>query len=1641
MAVKGSDITLTVNVDKAPVDNLEKQVQKLATKEVKLNISGSSRAAVKAANEELGSLIQTLETEIKTEGRIKLAVEKTKQARADARKQAAQGAIEELKNERQAEVTRQKELTTLAKIAQAYAKKTAAIEKTKQEQIKLQKQQEKLTKSSANMVASMLKARAVSFVVQTITAQFREALNTIREVDKELATIRKVTGFTKEQMQPIAQSAYSTASKYGVEANKYLESVAEFARAGYKEASDALGELAIKTQLVGDTSAEVADQFLLSVDAAWQMGGSVQALTKVLDEANIVENNYATSIEKLAEGMPNVASVAAMAGVSVEETIAALGTITAVTQQSGKKASTALRSLFLNIIGDTNTAFENETGEFVKWTENEVDVLRGLLKKYAGDVVQTAEATGTLVNPMKAIEALATAFDEGKLKASELEATLQQIGGKLRTNQLVALVTNFNKVRDMLELMRSSAGSADDEIEVMLDTWDSKAKILRNTWTEFVSKTISADVFKKILDFLTRVIKSVGDLGTTLKIIIPLVVAFNFKKIVAGLGDISGKLSQLFTTLKTGITAMSLAQIAAFALAAAISAVTFANQKEAQQMRERAQATAEAADASDAEAQQVLTLYARYREASQALDSGIGTKQAYEAATRNLAEALGLEAGEAENATDKLVALSAEEARKALTDRQNAIAAAENEILALSERWRVGGGLSIYDILGLDSTLDRKEILDNIRLFVENARKQLSSKDVEVGSSDYDFWSAVVKDYAPLLEGLETQERSLAEAEQLYGDILSGNVKIAEDGTIITEENTEAVKNSIEAYKGLTNSVKDANSALNAFDEEVKTELDDALTRYTNVYSGFLKDWEDGLVGSNKVKAAERLFFTDDQLLEMRRAGIDAGEMLANDFYQSLFAGLDEDGKQVNDHGLSFVNALLNTFGGEIRTQSGDMAAAIAETDDGIRIMVEDVDLLSQALAEQGYFVSPEIIAANLQALGMFTDGLDETVEGLMNIAAGFNAVDDGVVNLSTLIENALKGGNTVQEVMELADALLEAGAAGAIELNVDTSDIDAATAYALELIAEFKAQEDEVEENSPEVDMSINPEIYEEIDNVSAALDEATRDRTVNVTVNTSGIPVDSNASGTRNYAGGLSIVNEQGPELIAEGNRLRIAGGGKPTLTYLEPGATVLNAGQTRSTLSGLDPSLFFGGIRAFALGTNISTATMMADNGSSNYSRNTNANQKIIESLKRAAKQATSATTKSNGSGGGANINLSKLGGTASRKTSSSGGSSSGSSGGSSGGGGGSSSSSSKTDAQLEKLKEIVNLRKSELDLIEAQGGTTKAQIEKQRQIQDALKNEINYLVSIGGNQTEINKLWTEWYKINDDIKKLIEDMFDDLSDAASREIDALEKERDKALEPLDAQLKAMQEQRDAAQDQLDYEEKLLAVEEARQALQNAMAERTVRYWNSAKGQWEWTYDANKVASAQQSYDDAVKALADYEDQMAYDAAVKEIEAQKQAITDSYKAATDGWQEVIDALKEPTDDMETVLKRISESSMPEMEETINTLNALLARFGYAIGGYGGAYLNESMVPTSITSAMMAPVSGSFAGTTGSVAYGATPYGFAGSAGTSIGTQYNGGVYNIGGVSLTEAQAKSTTVYELAMLSRNLKAYNATC
>ena len=356
----------------------------------------------------------------------------------------------------------------------------------------------------------------------------------------------------------------------------------------------------------------------------------------------------------------------------------------------------------------------------------------------------------------------------------------------------------------------------------------------------------------------------------------------------------------------------------------------------------------------------------------------------------------------------------------------------------------------------------------------------------------------------------------------------------------------------------------------------------------------------------------------------------------------------------------------------------------------------------------------------------------------------------------------------------------------------------------------------------------------------------------------------------------------------------------------------------------------------------------------------------------------------------------------------------------------------------EAQANEISKL----KARLELYQAKDVSLKKQILLQRQIADAILEEIELMKKAGASREEILKKDTEYYNVLAAINGLEKSLLDDMKAAAQGEIDKINKKRNEELENLKKQYEVEDETN-------ELEEKKLALLEAQDKLRNAEEERTVRIYNAAKGEWEWVANAKNVAAAKKDVENAQKAIDQYYED-------KDREAKEDAINAKYDSEVEQWQKIIDALTDPAITVSQAIKNLEKNATLDMKGTIDGLNKILGPLGYhintsnlyddggvleGIGGIKATSANEMVLPPDITKAMLNPTRNAmFNQSMSELRY---MYGLANSRkGMGIGgDQYNNGTfYQYGGITLTESQAKSTTIYELAKMSRGLRSYVAT-
>lgn len=1499
-------VVLKVEVRKEELAQLQSDIQKLQAKPVKLRVDTSGfqkmdKAAVQAMNATTKYTNATTRAQGQTD-RLSVAQEKTAQAtqrRATAEARYAQQAERTRTVQAQATLQAEKTATVQARAAESQAKAARAQAKGAESTAKATKANNQLGDSFVGTAVKMAKWQVMGDLVALPIRAMKEALSTMRDVDDQMVDIRKVTDFSEKQMATLEKQSYKTASAYGMAADEYLSSVAAFSRAGYQEQSAALAELAAKTQIVGDMDQQTAEQFLLSVDAAYQYGGSIEKLTKVLDGANEIDNNYATSITKIAEGLGKVAPIASQAHVGIDELSAGLGTITAVTQRSGTEAATALRALFLNIMGDTKT----EIDEGVTWTTGEIAGLRDVLKIYASDVVEAADATGTLINPMEAIGALSQSMKDGVLTEQKLMEMVSDIGGKLRSSQLLALIQNWDMYESMLSDFGGAVGSADREVENAMDSWSRKTEVLKNKWTEFVSGMVSSDAIKGGLDAVTGFIDALDS-------------------------DI-GRAAVEFTAISVGITGIAkagklLAGTSLFKMAGKIP-----------KLLKDFGSIAKGEGIVAALGQTFAKLPASINPATVAIAgliaaAAIGPK-VVDAFTTSFDEH-GEQITELEGQYDQLM------------DKEGELASLEKKM--------ADGSANGLDKKRYEALKSQREELEKLIQEEKKAAAEAFQNERGTGKT-YEFGDRKMGNYKEM-RGDEFELNKLTKAQESLNEaFLSGEAGASE----YREGLSDLIAEGQEYYDALM---------------EIKgmgADLSDEQKEFLRVFSN-ISDTVNNV--SDDMLAAKTVF--DDFGGSFEQLNKD-GELVEVFDVQALREGLEEVGLTAEE-----INAIIDQL-------SGNEAVVAFDTEG-----------------------DPEEIIGQLEELGIAVetaDGWQINVDGFMELSDQLG-ISQGAAfallgQMSSL--NGITLANAKGEVMSFQDLL---------STPVKFEPVSPATITNIGQVGskatDAKGQVDDLGATTanPTVTITGADEAKSKADGVAGSIKSIPTSWTTTINIQQNGtVPtIGKNATGSRNFRGGATLLGDEysptgepKPELVLTKGEAYIAGLYGPEIRTVPRGAQIFTYKETKDILSrgeGITMPAFAGGMQSgkslwdYYLGgaknsqsSNGSSASKGGSSGGKSSGKNSGSSGKSSSSGKKSGTSSKKSGGKSSGKGDDpfkdevelrkAEYDFLEASGAGPDELIAK---------------------SKEIQAALKKLndhlratggeqkdivknstewwKELENIRDTQkeiyenqrdllgtqIELMEKQGGQTKERIGKLKEIQANLHDEAEFLRSIGAEQKEINELSIEWWETQKDIRKIQEDLWDELDDAVNKELDRAAEARDDELEALDKELDRMRKEREEKEDQLDLEEKILAVQEAQDALANAQNERTVRMFNAVSGQWEWVADAEAVKDAQKDLDDAQKDLDDYKADLAYDAAVEAIEARKTAIEEAYDALEEGWEDIVDSVQEPTRSISEILADIAQNGTPLMKAQVETTGKLLGDLNNYISAAINANTGESYV-----------------------------------------------------------------------------------
>lgn len=378
-----------------------------------------------------------------------------------------------------------------------------------------------------------------STAIHSFIGAIQTAYNYAQDLNKSLNNIRIVTGYGSDKMAEFAKNANKAAKQLSATTLDYTNASLIYYQQGLDDkAVQERSDVTVKMANVTGTAAQtVSDQ----LTAVWEnfMKDGEHTAEWYADVMTALGAATASSTDEIAEGLEKFAAVADTVGLSYEYATAALTTITAKTRQSADIVGTALKTLFARIEG-LNLGETLDDGTTLNKYSSALEAVGVNIKNEAGqlkDMDEILDEIGAKWNTIGKDQQIALA---------------QTVAGVRQYNQFIALMDNWDFMQENLQTVAKASGTLEEQNEIYAESWEAARKRVQAAAEGIYQDLLKDDFFiwltdgfGSVLEFIDKIIDSLGGLSGVLPGIALLVNKIFGDKIVAGAQTLAHNLMNL----------------------------------------------------------------------------------------------------------------------------------------------------------------------------------------------------------------------------------------------------------------------------------------------------------------------------------------------------------------------------------------------------------------------------------------------------------------------------------------------------------------------------------------------------------------------------------------------------------------------------------------------------------------------------------------------------------------------------------------------------------------------------------------------------------------------------------------------------------------------------------------------------------------------------------------------------------------------------------------------------------------------------------------------------------------------------------------------------------------------------------------
>lgn len=378
-----------------------------------------------------------------------------------------------------------------------------------------------------------------STAIHSFIGAIQTAYNYAQDLNKSLNNIRIVTGYGSDKMAEFAKNANKAAKQLSATTLDYTNASLIYYQQGLDDkAVQERSDVTVKMANVTGTAAQtVSDQ----LTAVWEnfMKDGEHTAEWYADVMTALGAATASSTDEIAEGLEKFAAVADTVGLSYEYATAALTTITAKTRQSADIVGTALKTLFARIEG-LNLGETLDDGTTLNKYSSALEAVGVNIKNEAGQLKDMDEI----------LDEIGAKWDT--IGKDQQIALAQTVAGVRQYNQFIALMDNWDFMQENLQTIAKASGTLDEQAQIYAESWEAAKKRVQAAAEGIYQDLLKddffiwlTDSFGSVLEFIDKIIDSLGGLSGVLPGIALLVNKIFGDKIIAGAQTLAHNLMNL----------------------------------------------------------------------------------------------------------------------------------------------------------------------------------------------------------------------------------------------------------------------------------------------------------------------------------------------------------------------------------------------------------------------------------------------------------------------------------------------------------------------------------------------------------------------------------------------------------------------------------------------------------------------------------------------------------------------------------------------------------------------------------------------------------------------------------------------------------------------------------------------------------------------------------------------------------------------------------------------------------------------------------------------------------------------------------------------------------------------------------------